>query len=279
MIRNLIAIALNMFASGITIFFLYIIAHDKWTSGSLTSLVFPSIEIPLIKSIPIIGPILSGHNILTYFAFISVIAFYYIIYKTPIGLRIRSVGQNPDGAESVGINVNNIKMYSLLLSGFFGSLGGLYLSMGYVSWFSRDMTAGRGFIAIAAASLGGNMPMGKFLGSLLFGIVNAIAIFIATLKILSEFIQSLPYITTVIVLAVYSIQESIKKEKLQKGKLWKIILDCDPGHDDMMAIILAAASDQIDLPGITTVAGKQVGEKTYLNALKTLTLINKKIFL
>lgn len=213
------AIALNMFASGITIFFLYIIAHDKGTSSSLTSLVFPSYEIPLLKDIPIIGPMFSGHNILTYFAFISVILFYYIIYKTPLGLRIRSVGQNPDAAESVGVNVEKIKMYSLLLSGFFGSLGGLYLSMGYVSWFSRDMVAGRGFIAIAAASLGGNMPVGTFLGSLLFGIVNAIAIFIAPLKIPSEFIQSLPYITTVIVLAIYSINESVKKEKLQKGKI------------------------------------------------------------
>lgn len=210
------AIALNMFASGISIFLLYVFTHDKGTSSSLKSLVFPSYQIPIIKDIPVLGPMLSGHNILTYLLFAAVVVFYYIIYKTPLGLRIRAVGQNPEAAESVGIDVNRIKLYSLLLSGFFGSFGGLYLSMGYVSWFSRDMTAGRGFIAIAAASLGGNLPLGTLLGSALFGFVNAFAIFIAPLKIPSEFIQSIPYVTTVIVLAVYSINKT-RKERAAIG--------------------------------------------------------------
>ena len=210
------AIALNMFASGITIFFLYIFTHDKGTSSSVKSLVFPSLQIPIIKEIPILGEIISGHNVLTYFALISVALFYYLIYKTSLGLRIRAVGQNPDAAESVGVNINKIKLYSLLLSGFFGSLGGLYLSMGYVSWFSRDMTAGRGFIAIAAAFLGGNFPLGTFLGALFFGIVNAIAIYIAPLEIPSEFIHSLPYFVTVVALAIYSIRLSRRKKILSE---------------------------------------------------------------
>jgi simple sugar transport system permease protein len=186
-----------MFASGITIFFLYIFTHDKGTSSSVKSLVFPSLQIPIIKEIPILGEIISGHNVLTYFALISVVLFYYLIYKTSLGLRIRAVGQNPDAAE-------------------FGSLGGLYLSMGYVSWFSRDMTAGRGFIAIAAAFLGGNSPLGTFFGALFFGIVNAIAIYIAPLNIPSEFIHSLPYFVTVVALAIYSIRLSRKKKMLSK---------------------------------------------------------------
>ncbi|MCD6426711.1 MAG: ABC transporter permease [Caldisericaceae bacterium] len=204
------AIALNMFASGITVFLTYIFAHDKGTTSSLKSLVFPSVKIPIIDKIPVIGRMFSGLNILTYVALISVIVFYYLIYKTPLGLRIRAVGQNPDAAESVGVDVKKVKMYSLLLSGFFGALGGLYLSMGYVSWFSRDMTAGRGFIAIAAASIGGNLPLGTFFGSLLFGIVNTLAIFLATLKVPSELIQMIPYVTTVLVLAVYAIQKSVR---------------------------------------------------------------------
>ncbi len=204
------AIALNMFASGFTVFLMYIFAHDKGTTSSLKSLVFPSIKIPLIDKIPIIGKMFSGLNILTYFALVSVIIFYYLIYKTPLGLRIRAVGQNPDAAESVGVDVKKVKMYSLLLSGFFGALGGLYLSMGYVSWFSRDMTAGRGFIAIAAASIGGNLPIGTFFGSLLFGVVNTLAIFLATLKVPSELIQMIPYVTTVLVLAIYAIQKSVR---------------------------------------------------------------------
>jgi simple sugar transport system permease protein len=210
----LAAIALNMFASGFTIFLLYIFAKDKGTSSSLRSLVFPSINIPLLKDIPILGEIFSGHNILTYLALLSVIIFFIIIFKTPLGLRIRAVGQNPDAASSVGINVNKIKFYALILSGIFGALGGLYLSMGYVSWFARDMTAGRGFIAIAASNLGAHLPLGVFLASLLFGILNTIAIYLASLQVPSEFIQMIPYIATIITLTIYSIQASRKKRKL-----------------------------------------------------------------
>ena len=209
----LAAIALNLFASGLTVFLLYIFAKDKGTSSSLRSLVFPSIEIPILKDIPIVGEIFSGHNILTYVALLSVLIFYILIFKTPLGLRIRAVGQNPDAASSVGININKIKFYALILSGFFGALGGLYLSMGYVSWFARDMTAGRGFIAIAASNLGANLPLGVFLASILFGILNTIAIYLASLQVPSEFIQMIPYIATIITLAIYSIQASRKKRK------------------------------------------------------------------
>ncbi|MGB9749561.1 MAG: ABC transporter permease [Caldisericia bacterium] len=210
----LAAIALNMFASGFTIFLLYIFAKDKGTSSSLKSLVFPSIQIPILKDIPILGEIFSGHNILTYLALLSILIFFIIIFKTPLGLRIRAVGQNPDAASSVGINVNKIKFYALILSGIFGALGGLYLSMGYVSWFARDMTAGRGFIAIAASNLGAHLPLGVFLASILFGILNTIAIYFASLQVPSEFIQMIPYIATIITLTIYSIQASRKKRKL-----------------------------------------------------------------
>ncbi|MDA3938138.1 MAG: ABC transporter permease [Spirochaetia bacterium] len=208
------AIALNMFAMGMTIFLLYIFTGDKGSTSSLQSLVFPSIEIPLLKSIPILGEIFSGHNILTYVALLAVPFFYVLMFKTPLGLRIRAVGQNPHAAESVGINVDKIKLYALMLSGFFGSLGGLYLSMGYVSWFSRDMTAGRGFIAIAAATLGGNMPLGVLLSSLLFGFVNSIAIYIASLNVPSELIQMIPYLVTLIALAVFAMRAQRIKNRV-----------------------------------------------------------------
>ncbi len=213
------AIALNLFASGITVLLLYVFTNDKGTSSSLTSLVFPTVQLPIIKDIPILGESLSGHNVLSYFALISVFLFYWLINKTKLGLRIRAVGQNPDAAASVGINVNRIKMYSLLISGFFGSLGGLYLSMGYVSWFSRDMTSGRGFIAIAAAALGGNLPLGTCFGAFFFGLINTIAIYIAPLGITSEFVYALPYLVTVIALTVFSIRKNRKGSSKAKDYL------------------------------------------------------------
>lgn len=212
------AVALNLFASGITIFLSFLITGDKGSTSALNSLVFPEVDIPLIESIPVLGPILSGHNILTYVAIFSVFVFYLIVFRTPLGLRIRAVGQNADAAESVGINVNRIRWYALMLSGVFGALGGLYLSMGYVSWFSRDMTAGRGFIAIAASTLGGNLPLGTFLASLLFGFVNAVAIYIATINVPSELIQLIPYAVTIVALAVYSSRARSKKRKSGEEK-------------------------------------------------------------
>ena len=102
----LTGIALNTLASGGTVFLMYILCGEKGASNSLPSLVFPSVEIPLLKDIPILGEALSGHNILTYVAFILPIFVYILIFRTPLGLRIRTVGENENAAASVGINVN-----------------------------------------------------------------------------------------------------------------------------------------------------------------------------
>ncbi len=213
----LAAIAMNWLASGITVFLMFLITGDKGSTHSLKSLVFPALNIPLIHDIPVLGSILSGHNVLTYAAFLAVFVFWLITFKTPLGLRIRAVGQNPDAAASVGINVNRTRMWSLLLSGFFGSLGGLYLAMGYVSWFGRDMIAGRGWIAVAAASLGNNLPLGTFLSSILFGVVNTLAIYLASVQMPSEFIQMIPYLTTVIALSIYSAQALRRRRRRIRG--------------------------------------------------------------
>lgn len=214
----LAAVALNFLASGLTMFLLILITGGRSTSG-LRSLTFPHFRIPLFESIPVIGPAFSGHNILTYVAFISVFAYFVIMFKTPLGLRIRAVGQNPDAARSVGINVDRIKTYALMLSGFFGALGGLYLAMGYVSWFSRDMTAGRGFIAVAAATMGGNFPLGTLLGSLLFGTVNALSIYIASYELPPDLIQAIPYAATVLVLTIYSARKfAPQRRAMMRGR-------------------------------------------------------------
>ncbi len=210
---TLSAIALNMLASGLTVFLLFFFAGDKGSSTSLKSLVFPEVSISFLKDVPVLGRIVSGHNVLTYVAFLLVPVFYVIVYRTPLGLRIRAVGQSKHAAESVGINANRIKLTALMFSGAFGALGGLYLSMGYVSWFSRDMTAGRGFIAIAASTLGGLAPLGVMLSSLLFGFVNAFAIYIAALKIPSELIQMIPYVMTVIALVIFAIRTQAEKNR------------------------------------------------------------------
>lgn len=211
--RTLTGIALNTFASAGTVFALYLLVQDKGTSSSLPSLVVPNIHIPILRSIPVLGTALSGHNILTYLAFITVIATYIIVFRTPLGLRIRTVGENPNAAASVGINVMKIRFATLGISAVIASLAGAYMSMGYLSWFSRDMIAGRGFMAIAAQNLGAALPVPSLLASLAFGAVTALANVLQTLNMPSEIIQAMPYVATLIGLGFfgYAGQKSSKK--------------------------------------------------------------------
>ena len=211
--RTLTGIALNTFASAGTVFALYLLVQDKGTSSSLPSLVVPNIHIPILKDIPVLGTILSGHNALTYIAFLLVFATYIIIFRTPLGLRIRTVGENPNAAASVGIDVMKIRFITLAISAVIASLGGAYMSMGYLSWFSRDMMAGRGFMSIAAQNLGAALPLPSLLASLAFGAVTALANVLQTLNMPSEIIQAMPYVATLIGLGFfgYGAQKSSKK--------------------------------------------------------------------
>lgn len=214
-------IAINMFASGGTVFLLYLLSGDKGSSTSLPSKVLPSIDIPLLKDIPVLGPIFSGHHILTYLSIIAVFVVYYMLKRTPLGLRIRSVGENPHAAQSVGVSVIKIQYTALLLSGFFAGLGGAYMSMGYLSLFTRDMVAGRGWIAIAAESMGRSTTVGTALTSLLFGAADALANAFQVLKIPAELIATLPYVATVVGLIIYAVTETRKKNRKLKSPLAK----------------------------------------------------------
>lgn len=214
----LTGIAINLMASGGTIFFLYALCRDKGISSSLESKVLPTITLPLIDKIPILGPIVSGHNILMYISLLMVIILYYLLYRTSLGLTIRSVGENPDAADSVGISVIKTKYIALVLSGILAGLGGAYMSMGYVSWFSRDMTAGRGFIALAAKAMGGGTPLGTFVASLFFGFADALSNNLQSLRIPAEYVQMLPYVATIVGLVIHAInkQSKIKKIKMKQ---------------------------------------------------------------
>lgn len=217
--RTLAGIALNTFASAGTIFALYLLVKDKGTSSALPSLIVPNVDIPVIKDIPILGEIISGHNALTYIAFITVLITYILIFRTPLGLRIRSVGENPNAAASVGINVTRIRFITLAISAVVASLGGAYMSMGYLSWFSRDMIAGRGFMSIAAQNLGAGLPLPSLLASVGFGAVTALANVLQTLNMPSEIIQSLPYVATLFGLGIFGYIGNSAKQKLSKVTL------------------------------------------------------------
>ena len=214
----LTGIALNLMASGGTVFLLTVLCGDKGVSTSMNSLVVPSVELPLIRHIPILGDILSGHNLLTYVALLCVVLVYLLINKSPLGLQIRSVGENPDAAESVGISVIKTRFIALVFTGILSGLGGAYMSMGYVSWFARDMAAGRGYMALSAQNLVNGTPIGTFLASFIFGIADALSSTLQVLSLPAEFIQMIPYLTTVIGLILYAMSRKRRAAKA-RGKL------------------------------------------------------------
>jgi simple sugar transport system permease protein len=213
-------VAFNLMMTGGTTFILYLVCGSKGMSSSLQSGVLPKVDIPILKDIPFLGEVLSGHYLLTYVAVVLTILMHILIFRTKFGLRLRLVGENAAAAESVGIRSLRMRMIAMCVSGAMAALGGVYLSMGYVTWFQAGMTNGRGFIGMAAASLGRGTPLGAFGASALFGTADALAITLSTLSIPSELVSMLPYLATIIGLIVSSvaIKKRIAQEQKKKSK-------------------------------------------------------------
>ncbi len=212
----MVAIAINLLATGGTIFILFMLTGDKSTSAALSSVVLPTISIPIIRSIPFLGQVLSGHNVLVYIAFIMVFVMHYLLFKTPLGLRIRSVGGNEHAAESVGVFVHKTKYIGLALSGMLAGFAGAYMSLGYMTVFTRGMVAGRGFIALAAANVGGRAPIGSMFSSMLFGFFDSLGNNLQRFSIPNEFIYMIPYIATIVMFAYFSHRRMTEKKRVNK---------------------------------------------------------------
>lgn len=210
----MVGIALNLFAADFAIYLLLIWTGTKGTSGSLDSKVLPRIDIPVIKDIPVLGEILSGHLVLTYICVILMILLYIMVYKTPFGLRMKACGLDAHAAESVGIKVDKMRTIASLMSGAFAAMGGAYLSMGYLSMYSNNMTASRGWIGIAAAAVGGNNLGVVFLMTGVFAIAQAIVNILLLGNLPSELINTIPYISVLIGLIIMS-SSSMRKAKKQ----------------------------------------------------------------
>lgn len=210
----LAAIAINLLATGGTVLLMLAVSGDRGSSTSIVSYAAPKITIPLLGNIPFIGEIISGQNLMTYLSLLAVVLVHLFLYKTPLGLKIRAVGENKDAAESVGISSRNVQYIALIISGVLASMGGFFLSGGYMNMFTKDMQAGKGYIALSASAMGGNTPVGGMMVSFLFGIAQALANIMQLTDIPHELIQMIPYLTTLVGLAVYSYSTKKKKEKL-----------------------------------------------------------------
>ena len=160
--------------------------------------------IPGLSRIPFLGGILFNHNPMVYLAFLLVPASWYILYKTPWGLKVRAVGTAPRAADSMGIKVNRVRFQALMVGGALAGLGGAYLSLCQAKMFADDLVAGRGFIAVALVYFGRWSPLGILGGALLFSLAQSLqlAIQVAGIKFPYEFAVMLPYVLVITVLAL-----------------------------------------------------------------------------
>jgi general nucleoside transport system permease protein len=195
------SVAINIFGIGITSF----ISSRYLQSGGDTlnnSGTFPIITIPVLSKIPILGPMLFENNIIIYLMVLCVIVMHITLFYTPWGLRTRAVGEHPKAADTLGINVYLVRYVNVIIGGLIAGLGGAYFTLGSVGRFDEAMTAGKGFIGLAAMIFGKWNPFGAFSSSLIFGFADSLQVKLQILRvpIPSEFLLMAPYIVTMIIL-------------------------------------------------------------------------------
>jgi len=165
--------------------------------------IFPTLPIPGLSAIPVLGPVLFKQTVIVYLMYIAVAAVYFGLFHTRWGLRLRAVGEQPQAADTVGINVNRTRFWNVALAGAVVGLGGAYFTIGNVGAFSKDMTSGAGFIALAAVIFGRWDPIRATLAALLFGFASNLQNVLGILgsPVPSDFMLMLPYVVTILAVA------------------------------------------------------------------------------
>ncbi len=210
-------VAINIIVSGLTVVLGIAWFHQGGQTPTLPSEArFLPINLPgteLLSQVPVLGAIysklISGHNLLVYVAFLSVIVTSWVLFKTRFGLRLRAVGENPNAVDTAGISVVFLRYRAVLIGGFLCGIAGTYLSVAQNASFVKEMSAGQGYIALAAMIFGKWKPFTAMLACLMFGFLDALAIRLQGVEIAGigeipvQLIQALPYIMTVVLLASF----------------------------------------------------------------------------
>ena len=191
--------AINLLALGGTGFLMVEFFGSGGTSPRVAS--FEPVRIPGLADLPVVGPALFEQSLLVYLMYLLVPLTFFVVFRTPFGLRLRASGEVPEAVDTAGVSVTRMRYYGVALSGALAALGGVYLSMSLLSAFTEGMTNGRGFIALAALIFGRWNPVGAAAAALLFGLAQAVTFRVAGDAIPIEFVQMFPYILTIVVLA------------------------------------------------------------------------------
>ena len=205
-------LGMNIIAPGLVAILMVVLYGNKGKSVVVPRL--GEVTLPIIKDIPILGKLFSGHTILFYLLILVAILSWIVFYKTPTGIRLRANGTNPEVINALGLSSDRIQYVAVVISGILAGMGGAYLTIGQLGFYSLDMIAGRGFIAIAVFVFARWNPAGCFWAALLFGFTQAIQMRLQTLGLPSQLIRMIPYIATLLVLI--NIRQSKTKNKTIK---------------------------------------------------------------
>lgn len=202
-----LGIAINLLASGLTVFLLRTLYGVKGAFQDPGIAGLATIELPVIGSLPLIGPLvgplLSGHTAVVYAALALTLGVHLLLFRHPLGLRLRGVGEHPEAATTLGVGVGRLRYLALVLSGALCGLAGAQLSLGNVTLFVENMSAGRGWIAVVAVMFGRAHPAGVLGACLLFGFTESLGFRLQGLRLPSQLTESLPYLVTLVSLFVF----------------------------------------------------------------------------
>jgi len=200
-------IALNLFAVGATTYLMRQTFKVKGVFSNPDIVPMPRIHIPFLEKIPLLGEVLSGQNLMVYVAVIAVFITAFLIFRTRFGLRLRAAGYNAACLDSSGVATARMRTASLLLCAVLCGLAGAFISLGYVTLFAENMSAGRGWISLAAIILVSGNPTGIAVISLVFGFSDGLGLLLQDYRVPSQFTSMVPYIATLIALYFYSVKE------------------------------------------------------------------------
>ncbi|GAI86288.1 unnamed protein product [marine sediment metagenome] len=206
----IIGIAINIFANGITVYLLRAIFGVKGAFSSPEIPGLPDVSFPLLDKIGILNTILNNHSIFIYLSWLFVLLIYILIYKTPLGIRIRAAGEYPEALETAGVSVSIIKYITIILNGILCGFAGAHLSLGYLTLFTEGMSDGRGWIAVAAVIFGDGNPVVTFAITSLFGFTDGLAFLLQGLGIPDRFARIVPHFTVIFALFIVARRAVLK---------------------------------------------------------------------
>ena len=173
----------------------------------------PTLRWPLLEQLPILGPVLSGHTVFVYVSWLLLAASWVLIYRTRWGIYLRAAGEHPEALETAGISVDRVRLLAQLACGVLCALAGAHLSLGQLTLFSEGMSAGRGFVALAAAIFGGANPLGLLGGAFLFGLAESVSVRLQHTEVAPQFPLMLPYVVTLVALYAVSYRRRLQTRR------------------------------------------------------------------